>query len=69
MQVQSEHLLMAGQVELTGSFNSLAELKADGTEGDGNYSGAAMTAGQYVVLGDGSCAHYAGAAWAAGAAT
>ena len=69
MQVQSEHLLMAGQVELTGTFGSLAALQADQTEGDGNYSGAAMTTGQYVVLGDGSCAHYATGAWVAGAAS
>ncbi len=68
MQVQDEHLLMAGQVELTGSFGSLAELKADATHGDGHYSGT-FTTGQYVVLGDGSCAHYAGAAWSAGVAT
>ena len=69
MQVQDEHLLMAGQVELAGSFGSLAELAADGTHGDGNYSGAAFTAGQYVVLGDGTCAHYASTAWAAGVAS
>lgn len=68
MQVQDEHLLMAGQVELTKSFASLAALKADPTQGDGNYSGA-MTAGQYVVLGDGTCAHYAAAAWSAGVAS
>lgn len=46
----------------------LAALKADVTFGDGNYTGA-FTTGQYVVLGDGSKAHYAADAWSAGAAS
>ena len=44
-----------------GPFVNLAALAADGTYGDGNLaynSGADFTAGQYVVLEDGSLAHY-----------
>ena len=51
-------------------YDSLAELQADGTYGDGNLaynSGADFTAGQYVVLRDNSLANYATSAWSAGA--
>ena len=47
-------------------YPDLAALKADPTVGDGNYTGPAFTAGQYVVLGDESKAHYTAAAWSAG---
>lgn len=47
----------------------LSALKSDGTNGDGNYSGNAFTTGQYVILKDGSKAHYANNAWASGAAS
>ena len=46
----------------------LATLKADGTDGDGNFGGGAFTTGQYVVLDDNSVAYYDGAAWQAGVA-
>ena len=45
---------------------SLSVLKSSGDIGDGKYGGAAFTKDQYVVLGDGSKAHYAAAAWAVG---
>lgn len=51
------------------AFADLATLKSDHTSGDGSYSGAAFTTGQYITLVDKSKAHYASAAWTAGAAT
>lgn len=48
------------------AFADLVTLQADNTYGDGNFSGRAMTAGEYIVLGDGSKAHYKAGAWAAG---
>ena len=48
-----------------GGSHNLA-LKADGTNGDGNYTGPAFTSGQYIVLADGSRAHYTSGAWAVG---
>lgn len=45
----------------------LQALKADATFGDGNFTGAAMTSGQYVYLADKTKAHYAANAWSAGA--
>jgi len=50
------------------AFADLATLKADGTSGDGHYTGAAFTAGQYITLVDGSKTHYAAGVWAADAA-
>lgn len=50
------------------SFADLATIKADGTVGDGNYTGSDFTTGQFVTLGDASVAHYASAAWSVGAA-
>lgn len=51
----------------TFSFATLAALKADATNGDGNTpAGGAHTAGEYVVLGNGTRAHYTSAAWFAG---
>ena len=47
---------------------TLAQLKADGTNGDGNYAGAAFSVGEYVTLSDGK-AHYDGSNWQSGAAT
>ena len=43
----------------------LATLKADGTLGDGNFTGT-FQSGQYIKLGDDSRAHYTAGAWAAG---
>lgn len=52
----------------TYAFATLAALKADGTYGDGNTpTGGEHTTGEYVVLGNGTKAHYASAAWSAGA--
>jgi len=54
-----------------GPFVNLAALIADGTYGDGNLAynaGGDFTAGQYVVLRDGSLAHYDTSAWVVGAA-
>lgn len=48
----------------TDTPTDLAAAKADATHGDGK--GTAMTTGQYVILGDGSKAHYDGTAWATG---
>ena len=54
----------------TYAFATLAALKADVTYGDGNTpTGGAHTTGEYVVLGNGTKAHYAAAAWSAGAAS
>jgi len=49
----------------------LATLKADAVYGDGGSSAPAsdFTAGQYVILGDASKAHYASSAWVVGAAS
>lgn len=47
----------------------LTTLKADAVIGDaGSAKPAAFTAGQYLVLADGSRVHYSGTAWVAGAA-
>jgi hypothetical protein len=53
----------------TNVVDTLAHLKADPTLGDGNYSVYTFKTGEFVVLGDGSQAHYTGGVWAAGAAT
>ena len=49
-------------------FADLVTLKADGTDGDGAFSGAAFESGQYVRLGDGSTAYWNGTIWQAGEA-
>lgn len=52
----------------TYSFATLAALKANVTNGDGvTPAGGVHTTGEYVVLGNGSRAHYASAVWSAGA--
>jgi len=47
----------------------LPTLKASGTIGDGSYTGAAFTTGQYVILGNNTKASYKSGAWVAGAKT
>lgn len=53
-----------------GPYADLAALKASSTEGDGDYTGPAFTAGQYVTLEDASKAHTpasgAASVWAVG---
>ena len=70
MSVPHEKLTFPNQQHLPAgaATASLSALQADPTHGDGG-STTAYTTGQYLVLGDGTCAHYDGAAWAAGAAT
>lgn len=48
------------------SFPDLGALQADPTYGDGVYAGVVFGAGQYIVLGDSSQAHYTANAWASG---
>lgn len=44
----------------------LTDLKADPVYGDGNFTGATFTTGQYVTLGDNSTAHWDALIWTAG---
>ena len=63
LDVTAKHPLVTGAPAAT-----LGVLTADGTLGNGVYTGPAFTTGQYITLTDGSKASYATGAWSVGAA-
>jgi hypothetical protein len=51
------------------AMSDLTALQADGTEGDGNFSGGTFAPGQYITLQNAGLAHYDGSNWSSGPAT